>query len=327
MAIAVWVFYQVVLMVVFSRIEALKFQDLGGELSIELLIEPCHPVPDNLSVSFILIVDAGTILVADVVSLPVDGDRVDDSDEEFDELLKGDDLFVIDDFDGLGGRRSSGFEVFIGRLCDVAVGIAHGRAFYASYQGKEAFDAPEAAAGKIYLFHIYIICQSIPKRYRCAYAIIWIEMYSTDYDLIIEQIKGLAEISADYVPVLANASALLYEGMKDLNWAGFYLVRDGGLLLGPFQGKVACVRIEKGKGVCGTALEKDEIQVVDDVHQFPGHIACDSASNSEVVIPIHANGKVVAVLDIDSPVYSRFSEADVAGLKKVVSKLEEMTEW
>ena len=136
-------------------------------------------------------------------------------------------------------------------------------------------------------------------------------MYRTNYDLLIEQISGLSEISNNFIPVLANTSALLFADMKDLNWAGFYLVKDDNLLLGPFQGKVACVAIEKGKGVCGTAYEKDEIQVVDNVHEFAGHIACDSASNSEIVIPIHKDGKVIAVLDIDSPVYSRFNEDDV----------------
>ena len=127
-------------------------------------------------------------------------------------------------------------------------------------------------------------------------------MKQSDYKMMCKQIRSLAEISDYYMPVLANASAILYEGMDDLNWAGFYLVEDDHLILGPFQGKFACVRIEKGKGVCGTALEKDEAQVVADVHQFPGHIACDSASNSEIVIPLHSQGKVVAVMDIDSPV-------------------------
>ncbi len=142
-----------------------------------------------------------------------------------------------------------------------------------------------------------------------------------------KQIRSLAEISDHYMPVLANASAILYEGMDDLNWAGFYLVEDDHLILGPFQGKFACVRIEKGKGVCGTALEKDEIQVVADVHQFPGHIACDSASNSEIVIPLHSNGKAVAVMDIDSPVFDRFSKEDEVGLSEFARTLEEIVRW
>ncbi len=142
-----------------------------------------------------------------------------------------------------------------------------------------------------------------------------------------KQIRSLAEISDRYMPVLANASAILYEGMDDLNWAGFYLVEDDHLILGPFQGKFACVRIEKGKGVCGTAMEKDETQVVADVHQFPGHIACDSASNSEIVIPLHSNGKAVAVMDIDSPVFDRFSKEDEVGLSEFARTLEEIVRW
>ena len=115
--------------------------------------------------------------------------------------------------------------------------------------------------------------------------------------------------------------------MKDLNWAGFYLVRNDELVLGPFQGKAACVIIPKGKGVCGTAFEEDRVQRVEDVHKFKGHIACDSASNSEIVVPIHNNGKVVGVLDIDSPLFDRFSEEDEKGLVSLVKKLEEVIEW
>ena len=148
-----------------------------------------------------------------------------------------------------------------------------------------------------------------------------------NYDVLNAQLEALAEASGNYVPLLSNASALLYESLEDLNWAGFYIVKDDALLLGPFQGKVACVNIAKGKGVCGTAFEKDETQLVKDVHEFPGHIACDSASNSEIVVPIHKEGKVVAVLDIDSPSLSRFSEKDQKGLEAFVSKLEELIEW
>lgn len=147
------------------------------------------------------------------------------------------------------------------------------------------------------------------------------------YKLMTAQIEALSESSRNYIPLLSNASALIYENMEDLNWAGFYLVRGGGLLLGPFQGKVACVKIEKGKGVCGTAYETDRTQRVKDVHQFPGHIACDSASNSEIVIPIHFKGEVVAVLDIDSPSLNRFSSEDQEGLETFVRKLEELLEW
>ncbi len=149
----------------------------------------------------------------------------------------------------------------------------------------------------------------------------------TDYKLIKEQMEALAEGEQSYIPVMANASALLFYSMEDLNWAGFYLVREEALILGPFQGKVACVRIEKGKGVCGTAWKEDEVQLVPDVHAFPGHIACDGASRSEIVIPIHKDGKVAAVLDIDSPSYARFSEEDRAGLEEFAASLERIIEW
>ena len=144
----------------------------------------------------------------------------------------------------------------------------------------------------------------------------------TDYNLLAEQIKSLAEDEPNYIPVLSNASAILYDALPELNWAGFYLMNKGSLLLGPFQGKVACIRIALGKGVCGTAAGNDETLVVPNVHEFPGHIACDSASNSEIVVPIHKDGKVVGVLDIDSPKLDRFSEDDRLGLEKFVKSLE-----
>lgn len=146
----------------------------------------------------------------------------------------------------------------------------------------------------------------------------------TDYNLLTDQIKSLAEDEPNFIPVLSNASAILYDAMPDLNWAGFYLMNKGSLLLGPFQGKVACIRIALGKGVCGTAAGNDETLVVPNVHEFPGHIACDSASNSEIVVPIHKDGKVVGVLDIDSPNLNRFSEEDKLGLEKFVKALEEV---
>ena len=152
-------------------------------------------------------------------------------------------------------------------------------------------------------------------------------MKQSDYKMMCRQIRSLAEISDHYMPVLANASAILYEGMDNLNWAGFYLTEEEHLILGPFQGKFACVRIEKGKGVCGTAYETDHTQVVADVHQFPGHIACDSASNSEIVIPLHSKGKVIAVMDIDSPLFDRFSKEDVEGLSEFARTLEEIIRW
>jgi GAF domain-containing protein len=123
---------------------------------------------------------------------------------------------------------------------------------------------------------------------------------------------------------LANASALLNERMDGINWVGFYVIKDGKLVLGPFQGKVACTIIPLGKGVCGTAAQSDRTQVVPDVHKFAGHIACDSASNSEIVVPVHRDGAVFGVLDIDSPLFDRFSEEDRAGLEKFVKVLEEV---
>lgn len=144
-----------------------------------------------------------------------------------------------------------------------------------------------------------------------------------NYDLLARQIRELAQEEPWYVPFLSNVSALLWDALSDLNWAGFYLMRDGRLVLGPFQGKVACIHIAVGKGVCGTAVAEDRVQRVPDVHRFPGHIACDSASNSEIVLPLHRNGQVVGVLDIDSPLLDRFSPEDEAGLRKAVREIEE----
>lgn len=193
----------------------------------------------------------------------------------------------------------------------------------------------------------------------------------TDYGLLAKQIVSLAEVDAHWLPVLSNASALLWDALDDINWVGFYLVdpvtvsgaepdmslepgaaSDAGselgaapsaspsaaaepgttssaheprtpeLRLGPFQGKVACVRIPFGRGVCGTAAATKTSQLVEDVHQFPGHIACDSASNSEVVVPIVKDNQVVGVLDIDSPSVARFTQEDLTGLEQVVKALE-----
>lgn len=144
-----------------------------------------------------------------------------------------------------------------------------------------------------------------------------------NYDLLARQIRELAQEEPWYVPFLSNVSALLWDALPDLNWAGFYLMRGGRLVLGPFQGKVACIHIAVGKGVCGTAVAEDRVQRVPDVHRFPGHIACDSASNSEIVLPLHRNGQVVGVLDIDSPLLDRFSPEDEAGLRKAVREIEE----
>ncbi len=148
----------------------------------------------------------------------------------------------------------------------------------------------------------------------------------TDYKMLVKMIESLAEESSDPIPLFANVSALLFGAMDDVNWAGFYIVRDGVLLLGPFQGKVACVKIAKGRGVCGRAWEENRTMIVPDVHRFPGHIACDAESRSEIVVPIHTGGKVAAVLDIDSPVPGRFTPDDAEGLEYLVSAIERITE-
>nr|WP_275660410.1 GAF domain-containing protein [Shewanella sp. Isolate13] len=136
------------------------------------------------------------------------------------------------------------------------------------------------------------------------------------------QVQALLTGEDDTIAALANFSALLNDNLTDLNWVGFYLLKHNELVLGPFQGKVACSRIPLGKGVCGTAVVTNSTQRVDDVHQFVGHIACDSASNSELVVPLRRNGKVIGVLDIDSPSLSRFSEIDQLGIETLVKSLE-----
>ena len=145
----------------------------------------------------------------------------------------------------------------------------------------------------------------------------------TNYDLAAKQLSALVEGIPYEVANLANASALLWQEMPRINWVGFYKMTDGALVLGPFQGKPACIRIPVGRGVCGTAVAEDKIQLVYDVHDFPGHIACDSASNSEIVLPIHVGGEIWGVLDIDSPSIGRFTEADKAGLEQFVAVLEQ----
>ena len=150
--------------------------------------------------------------------------------------------------------------------------------------------------------------------------------YPTDkaalYPLVCRQIAALTDGVPHLIANLANASAVLNEALTDINWVGFYLVEEGRLVLGPFQGKSACIEIPCGRGVCGTALAKNETQLVYDVHQFPGHIACDSASNSEIVVPLRKDGQVVAVLDIDSPSIGRFDEADRDGLEQAAKIIE-----
>ena len=151
--------------------------------------------------------------------------------------------------------------------------------------------------------------------------------YATDYALLTQQASGILEEEPWYTAAMSNLSALIAESMADLNWAGFYLIRGQQLTVGPFQGKPACIHIPVGKGVCGTAILKDRMQVVPDVHKFPGHIACDSASASEIVIPIHSGERIAAVLDIDSPVKDRFAPEDQAGLEALVRKIEERVKW
>ena len=143
-----------------------------------------------------------------------------------------------------------------------------------------------------------------------------------DYQLLCAELQALIDGIPYETANLANASALLWDSLPNINWAGFYKMEDGALILGPFQGKPACIRIEVGKGVCGTAVIQNTTQRVADVHAFPGHIACDSASNSEIVIPIRVKGDIWGVLYIDSPVFNRFSEADQAGLENFVAILE-----
>lgn len=145
----------------------------------------------------------------------------------------------------------------------------------------------------------------------------------TDYRMLNTALAGLIDGVPHKIANLANASVLLWQTLEDINWAGFYLMEEGKLVLGPFQGKPACIEIPIGKGVCGTAAAEKKTQLVKDVHTFPGHIACDCASNSEIVVPILAGGEVKAVLDIDSPSFSRFTAADREGLEAFVRVLEQ----
>ncbi len=147
-------------------------------------------------------------------------------------------------------------------------------------------------------------------------------MKKTDYPALIAQAEGLIDGVPHFVANLANVSALIYSALDELNWAGFYLAEGEKLVLGPFQGRPACIEIPFGRGVCGTAAAEDRTQLVPDVHLFPGHIACDCASRSEIVVPLHGGGKVAGVLDIDSPVEARFGEEDREGLEALCRVLE-----
>ena len=149
----------------------------------------------------------------------------------------------------------------------------------------------------------------------------------TDYSLLLEQLEALTEGERDTIANLANASGALSMNLADVNWVGFYLMREEQLVLGPFQGKPACRRIALGKGVCGTAAATGRTQLVEDVHAFPGHIACDAASRSEIVVPVHHAGRLTAVLDIDSPLCGRFAREDQEGLERFCSVLEDACDW
>ncbi|MDF6014824.1 GAF domain-containing protein [Vibrio harveyi] len=144
------------------------------------------------------------------------------------------------------------------------------------------------------------------------------------YQRLTKQAFALIESEKDYIANLANISSLLFMELEDLNWAGFYLTKGDELVLGPFQGKPACVRIPMGRGVCGTAAQTNSVQRVYDVHAFEGHIACDAASNSEIVIPFTINGEVAGVLDIDSPNIGRFNEIDEEGLTHFMAEVEKL---
>jgi GAF domain-containing protein len=147
------------------------------------------------------------------------------------------------------------------------------------------------------------------------------------YELLVAQVRSVLEGERDWVANLAQFSALVYQSVPDLNWAGFYMARGEELVVGPFQGKVACVRIPFARGVCGACARSREIQRVEDVHAFPGHIACDSASNSELVLPVLSGDRLVAVFDLDSPLTARFDAEDARGFAAAVAVLADGTDW
>ncbi|MCL2854388.1 MAG: GAF domain-containing protein [Defluviitaleaceae bacterium] len=149
---------------------------------------------------------------------------------------------------------------------------------------------------------------------------------SKNYQLLQGAIDAHLRDEKNLIANLANIASFIYTALPDVNWAGFYLAMDGELVLGPFCGKPACTRIPIGRGVCGTSAEKGEIIVVPDVHAFDGHIACDSQSNSEIVLPLFIKGRVFGVLDIDSPMFDRFSQADVDGLAKIANSISRFLE-
>lgn len=144
----------------------------------------------------------------------------------------------------------------------------------------------------------------------------------TNYNLLGKQLASLIEDETNLIAILSNTSALLNNNLDQINWVGFYLIENNELILGPFQGHPACVHISIGKGVCGTAVANNQTQLVDDVNTFPGHIACDANSKSEIVVPIHVDNEIIGVLDIDAPITQRFSKGDQQGLEEIVSILE-----
>ncbi len=148
-------------------------------------------------------------------------------------------------------------------------------------------------------------------------------MKSQQYEQLLAQARSLVSGERDLIANMANLSALLFNYLDDVNWAGFYLYKDSQLVLGPFQGQPACIRIPMGAGVCGTAAQTQEVQRIADVHAFEGHIACDAASNSEIVVPLVLNNELLGVLDIDSPSFSRFDEEDEKGLVAIANVLIE----
>ncbi|MBF0814193.1 MULTISPECIES: GAF domain-containing protein [Staphylococcus] len=148
------------------------------------------------------------------------------------------------------------------------------------------------------------------------------EVKETNYNLLEKQVYSLIEDESNLIAILSNVSALLNDSLDQVNWVGFYLIENNELILGPFQGHPACVHIAIGSGVCGTAVAQDETQLVADVHAFPGHIACDANSKSEIVVPIHQNEQIIGVLDIDAPITNRFSETDKNALENIVKTIE-----
>jgi GAF domain-containing protein len=146
----------------------------------------------------------------------------------------------------------------------------------------------------------------------------------TDWNLIVKQAKAIIGDETNFIANTANISALLFQELKDINWAGFYFLKNDELVLGPFQGKVACVRIPLNRGVCGAAATERKTLIVEDVHKFPEHIACDSASNSEIVVPILKDGELLGVIDIDSPLFNRFNESDKDALEKVAQLIADI---